>query len=203
MLLTNSSGAVSPAARAIDRIAPVAIPPIAAGRITPRTVRQRSTPSASAPRAGFRDQQQYLLARAGDQRQHHDRQRNRAREAAPCAGDDDQAVDDDPDDDRRQPLEQVEHQLQRSRGARAGPGELGQVEAGEDPDRERDQRPKATITAVPISALAIPPPPSPAGFVVRKSGSAPARRADDRVDDVNEQRHGDDRRRGRRDSTPG
>ena len=45
---TISSGAVSPAARATARMVPVAIPPAAAGRITPRIERQRSTPSASA-----------------------------------------------------------------------------------------------------------------------------------------------------------
>ena len=42
-----NSGAVSPAARAIARIAPVRIPPSAVGRITVRIERHRSIPSAS------------------------------------------------------------------------------------------------------------------------------------------------------------
>ncbi len=44
----NSSGAVSPAARAIARIVAVTMAFEAVGRITPSTVRQRATPSASA-----------------------------------------------------------------------------------------------------------------------------------------------------------
>ena len=44
--LVKSSGAVSPAARAIARTVPVRMPPTLEGRITPSTVRQRRTPSA-------------------------------------------------------------------------------------------------------------------------------------------------------------
>ena len=47
--LTKSSGAVSPIAREIAITVPVTIPPSALGRTTPRTVRQRLAPSASAP----------------------------------------------------------------------------------------------------------------------------------------------------------
>ena len=76
------SGAVSPAARAIARIAPVTIPPIAAGRIT----REYGAPAVHAERVGglaqaAGDQQQHLLAGPRDQRKHHDRQRDRAGEA--------------------------------------------------------------------------------------------------------------------------
>ena len=42
----KSSGAVSPAARAIAITVPVRMPPSAVGMITPTTVRQRETPSA-------------------------------------------------------------------------------------------------------------------------------------------------------------
>src|SRR5215204_1274662 len=44
--VVKRSGAVSPAARATASVAPVAIPPTAVGRTTPRTVRQRLAPSA-------------------------------------------------------------------------------------------------------------------------------------------------------------
>ncbi len=44
----SSTGAVSPAARATARIVAVTMPLEAVGRITPRIVRQRATPSASA-----------------------------------------------------------------------------------------------------------------------------------------------------------
>ena len=42
----KSSGAVSPATRAIAITVPVRTPPTAVGRMTPTTVRQRLTPSA-------------------------------------------------------------------------------------------------------------------------------------------------------------
>ena len=92
-----------------------------AGRITPST----AAPAADAERVrglaqAVWDEQQHLLARARDQRQHHDRQRDRAREPdsgpwRPRSGRRRTA-----DDDRRQALHQVEHQLERSRRCETG-----------------------------------------------------------------------------------
>ena len=76
------SGAVSPAARATASTVEVTIPPSALGRITPST----GAPAADPERVGgfaqaVRDEQEHLLAAAGDQRQLDDRQRDRGGEA--------------------------------------------------------------------------------------------------------------------------
>ena len=118
------------------------IPPAAAGRIT----RQHGAPAVHAERVGglaqaAGDEQQHLLAGARDQRQHHDRQRDRAGEARLLVlRDHDQPVDEQPDHDRRDALHHVERELEDSRRARPRAGELGQVEPGEDPQRQGDHR---------------------------------------------------------------
>ena len=111
------------------------MPPNVVGRITPSTVRQRLTPSARLRLAQRgRHEQQHLLRRARDERQHDDRERERAGVGALPVPDDEQAVDEDADDDRRQPVEHVEHELDRPRDpARC---ELRQVDRDQHADRQ-------------------------------------------------------------------
>ena len=138
---------------AIDRIAPVTMPPIARGQDDADAPHASgSTPSASAAsrRLGGHEQQ-HLLGRACDQRQHHDRERDRRREAALRAS----PTTSSPKTNRPMmivgsPVEQVEGQPDRARGAQRR-RELGQVERGQDSHGHCDHAsPTATITAVPM-----------------------------------------------------
>ena len=178
----------------------MAIPPIAAGRITLSTVRQRATPSASAAsRRVFGTSSSTSWLDARHQRQHHDRQRERARRSPTAVlGDHDQAVDEQSDDDRRQALHHVERELEHAGRARARAGELGQVEPGEDPERQRDHARRARRSrASRASELTIPPPARPLGVLGHEAEAERGRAAlDHAVDDDPEHRHGEQRRRG-------
>ena len=134
------------------------MPPRAVGSTTPRTVRQRLTPSASAAsrRPVGTSSSTSCVARAisGSMMI---ASANGAGEAALVVADDEQPEDEQADDDRRQSVQQVERQPDRAR--RPGPGELGQIERGQDPRSAcAIAVASATITAVPTIAGAIPPP---------------------------------------------
>ena len=187
------SGAVSPAARATASTVAVRIPPSALGRIT---VEHRA-PAADPERVGgfahaVRDQQQHLLAAAGDQRQLDDRQRHRAGEAGLRAWWSTSR----PKTKRPMMIEGrpfIRSSVSRIGAADAAAGELGQVERDQDPERHRDQRSRsATIRPVPTIAGPIPVG-APLVRKSRLSALGPAR--DDRVDDDHQHRDGERRRR--------
>ena len=129
-----------PAARATASSAPVIIPLRAVGTTTESVVRQRLAPRAKPcllDRAG--NEGEHLLARAGNQRQHHDRQRDRPSPAALMAlSRDDEAEDEDAGDDRRHAVQDVEQVPDRGRAPRTS--ELVRVDGGQDPARDRHQR---------------------------------------------------------------
>ena len=84
------------------------------GRITPSTVRQRCAPSARpASRSVDGHEQQDLLRRARDERQHDHREREGAGVAALLVPDDEQPEDEHADHDRGQAVEHVEHEADR------------------------------------------------------------------------------------------
>ena len=109
------------------------MPPTLDGRITPRTVRHRRTPSARlASRSVEGTSKQYLLRRARDEREHDDREREGSGNAALRVADDEQRVDEDPDDDRRQARKDVDHDLDRNRDPPRR--KLRQIDGGQHTD---------------------------------------------------------------------
>ena len=84
--VVNSSGAVSPAARATASTVPVRMPPKRARQ----NDAEHRPPAAGAEREGafalaVRHEPQHLLCRARDERQHHDRERESRPRSPLCA----------------------------------------------------------------------------------------------------------------------
>src|ERR1700759_2862328 len=143
----NSSGAVSPAARALASRMPVTIPGTAVRSKIRRKTFQRGPPSASAasraPRFAQRagDQEQDHIARADHDRQHQQRQRQRALVAGVgAAGADDEAdVDEQAEDDRRHAGPHVDEEAHDLRDPTLATV-LDEPHGYADPDRDRYHR---------------------------------------------------------------
>ena len=137
----KSSGAVSPAARAIASIAPVRIPP----RLRRQDDADDGAPAAdaereSSPRAGC-----WARARAPPASTRAISGSMMIASATPAAyrallvAEDEQAEDEDADHDRRQAVQDVEHEPDR-RGASSARRELARVDRDQDAERQRDRR---------------------------------------------------------------
>ncbi len=140
----NSSGAVSPAPRAIASSEPVIRPGAAVGSTTLRD----DLPARGAERErrlaqAVGHEQQDDLGRARDDRQHQQRERERALpagEARPAdLRDHERDVDEQAEDDRRDAGHHVDEVAHDGREA-AGPAVLDEVER--DADADRDRRPR-------------------------------------------------------------
>ena len=130
----NSSGAVSPATRAIARIVEVTMPPTAVGSVACTTVYDLLAPRARlASRVDDAVSVEHLVGAAGDVRQHDQREREGTCPAALTVPDDDQREHEDAEDDRRDAGEDVEYHPERysDRGFR----ELAEIDRDEDSHR--------------------------------------------------------------------
>ena len=119
---------------------------------------------------GLRHELQHLLRRAGDERQHDDRERERGDQRALLEPQHEQPVDEDPDHDRGDAVEDVQRRAHdhratgrrrtRSRRSRSAPRSA-----------TPSQPPTAMSTTEPTMAFWIPPPLSPkvAWFLVNRS----------------------------------
>ena len=166
-----------------------------------RAERQRAFPLAA------RHEPEHLLRRAGDERQHHDREgvrrrRGRSGRARTTSRPKTKIA----DHDRRQAVHQVEHELDRRRAASASANSFVKI-AISTPSGTRDQRvAMPTRIAEPTISGAIPPPgwPKSGRSLVRKPIESWAGAAlGDRPDHDREHRHRDERRDQRRRPRPG
>ena len=155
-LSTMSKGAVSPAARAMARIAAGGD---AAGRGGQDHPEQRA-PAIDAESVGSiaqarRHESKHLLAGPRDQREHDDGQRDGPSEARVVTLEpDQQSKREQTDDHSRHPLQEVEGELERGGDARSRPGEFGQVEPGQHTHRGSPApRPRARSARCPRARL--------------------------------------------------
>ena len=169
-----SSGAVSPAARAIARIVPVMIPRRRVRQQIPVIERQRLDPERVRSLAQRRrHEQQHLLAGARDQRQHDDRQCQRGRRSpiwpVPSTT---QPEDHDADDDASEaPASVSSASPERARAPRGGRANSARYSATGARAGLAIIAANATIMIVPMIAEPIPPPaPQLRRVLIRNAG---------------------------------